>query len=285
MRIILYVVTVVFSALSIQEAVSPQFHFIVGIMVYIVAACTLALSCYYFVQDISFVIKNKIKPTIEANPFTNRVARDYRYRTVLFTCSSLVINLFYAVSNGIFGIIHHSEWFGTLSAYYIVLSIMRFLVISSERKVSKLAKTKELRLKELAVYRNCGALLLFLTIAFARSVVLMVCDNEGKRYSGTLIFAVAAYTFYKVIVAVINVVRVRKQKSLMLSTVRNIGYVDALVSVLSLQTAMFASFGEQESVNTRIMNGITGAVVCVMILTLGIYMIVSASEEIKSIIE
>ena len=93
----------------------------------------------------------------------------------------------------------------------------------------------------------------------------------------------AMYTFYKAIIAVVNIVKVRKLQSPLLVTIRNIGYADALVSVLSLQTAMFVSFGENSDVDPGVMNGITGTCVCIMILAIGIYMIYSSGRKIKRI--
>lgn len=98
-----------------------------------------------------------------------------------------------------------------------------------------------------------------------------------------MIFVVAMYTFYKVIISVVNMVRARKMKSPLLVIIRNIGYADALVSLLSLQTAMFASFGENSNINPQVMNAITGTCVCIMILVIGIYMIYSSGRQLKRI--
>ena len=56
----------------------------------------------------------------------------------------------------------------------------------------------------------------------------------------------------------------------LLSITRRIGYIDACVSILTLQTAMFASFAEGEEAFVKLMNGITGTAVCLMVLGLGI---------------
>jgi len=66
--------------------------------------------------------------------------------------------------------------------------------------------------------------------------------------------------------------------SLLLRMIRNIGYADALVSLVSLQTAMFVSFGD--GTDTRTMNLLTGGVVCLMILLMGIYMIRLAGKQL-----
>ena len=63
--------------------------------------------------------------------------------------------------------------------------------------------------------------------------------------------------------------------------IRDIGYVDACVSILSLQTAMIAQFGGGEESFARMANGMTGATVCLMILGLGIYYMVLAAKATK----
>ena len=102
---------------------------------------------------------------------------------------------------------------------------------------------------------------------------MLVCGEGGKKYPGVLIYAVAAYTFYKLIVAMRNVIMARKRDSALLSTLRNISYADALVSMLSLQTALFAAFGQDSEELIPLMNVLTGTAVCLMIFVLGILMV------------
>lgn len=282
-RLFLYFFTLLFCILSIAETVYGFFDFAIDIVIYVMAACSLTVACCYLMQDIIGGIKKIVRLVIEGNALANRVYSDYRYRTVLFTLFSFLLNIFYAVSNGIFGLIKHSPWLGTLFAYYMFLSIMRFGTVWYERKVSKEKIDKDLIIQELKVYRNTGILLALLTIALGGAVILLVNQEGGQSYYGYMIFVVAMYTFYKAIISVVNIMKARKLQSPLLVTIRNIGYADALVSVLSLQTAMFASFGENSDINPLVMNGITGACVCIMILAIGIYMIYSSGRQIKLI--
>ena len=64
-------------------------------------------------------------------------------------------------------------------------------------------------------------------------------------------------------------------------TIRNIGAADALVSMVTLQAAMFASFQDKNSLNTNQMNAITGLSVCILISILGISMIWYAWKKKK----
>lgn len=278
-RVLLYLTALVFAGLSIMEAIGKHFYLCIDIIIYVAAAGSFSAACYYLVLDINSGIKDGLKPKIESNHFTNRMLQDYRYRAVLFTCSSFALNLIFAFSNTIFGILNRSIWLVTLSAYYIILSVMRFSIAWYEKKVAGAKLTEELQLQELAVYRRCGILLILLTVVSGGTTILIVHQNQGKNYPGTLIFAVAAYTFYKIIMSVVNIIKAGRLKSPLMLSIRSIGYADALVSLLSLQTAMFTSFGEGSDIDANWMNGMTGTVVCGMIFLMGIYMVYTSQKS------
>ena len=138
---------------------------------------------------------------------------------------------------------------------------------------------KLIRKKELAVIKTDGIFLLLLNLALSGVVLLTIAKGRAKTYSDIMAISIAAYTFYKIIMAVINMIKVRKMQSPILITIRNIGVADALVSVLTLQSTMLASFQKTDSLDANRMNGITGLAVCVLIAALGISMIYYASKR------
>ena len=283
LRLLLYAMTLVIAVLTILIVCFEVINVILASLIYVLAAGLLGLSSYYFYRDLNNGIHSKVKSRMEANPFTKRFVKDYHYRTVLFTYASLAVNLIFALGNGIFGIVNRSVWFGAMSAYYIVLSMMRFIVIRFEWRNATEPKSPKVRRKELSVYRNCGILLILLTIVLGASVIQMVYSDQGHNYPGTLIFAVAAYTFYKIILSVINVVKAGKLKSPLLMTIKNISYADAVVSMLSLQTAMFAAFGSEDELEHWKLNAVTGGIVCMLVLSMGIYMIYTAERQVEGL--
>lgn len=287
-HILLYLFTTLFSVLSIIFSQKQCSNFIIAIVVYVLAGTGLTISCLYLKQDLSKDIRHKTISLLENYSLSKRLYHDYQFRTEVMTSCSFLINVFYAVSNAVYGICKHSPWLGTLSAYYIFLSIMRFWIVRYTAKKEKYIRhnnTWDYLQKEVRIYRNTGAALSIMTIALAGAVVLLLHQKGGYSYAGYLIFVVAAYTFYKVIISVVHMIRAKKMKSILLITIRNIGYADSLVSVLALQTAMFASFGgETTEAFKRQMNGITGALICVMILSIGIYMVVNSQKAVKKIL-
>lgn len=278
-RICLYLLTIVCITLALLHVAVDCFPYFIGIACYVLAALTLTASSYYMIVHMRQDIREIIKPAIAANPYTNKVTTDYRLRTILFAVPGMVSNIIFAVFNGVVGITSHSAWFGTLSAYYILLSIMRGGIVRQERKIADVKEEEEHMQRERLVYRRNSVLFIFMAIVLAGAVVLLENSQGGKNYPEITIYAVATYTFYKIILSTIQVIKVGKRKSPLLSITRRIGYIDACVSILMLQTAMFASFANGEEKFIKWMNGITGTVVCVMVLSLGIQGIYSSQNQ------
>lgn len=126
-----------------------------------------------------------------------------------------------------------------------------------------------------------GILFLALNFALTGVILLTIAQDTARRYSEIVVISIATYTFYKIIMAVVNMVKVRKMQSLVLITIRNIGVADALVSMLTLQATMLASFQGKGGLDANRMNAITGMVVCVLILALGVSMIRYAFKNQK----
>lgn len=283
-RLILYILTLAGSIFSLMETVTSRLGTVPDMVIYILAAGGLILSVYYLSYDLTVGLKKTIQNVRERYTLADRIYQDYHYRTVLFTTVSFLINIFYAASNGIYGWFQRSAWLGTLAAYYFVLSVMRFGIVRYGWKVANIKVDRKLKLRELVIYRNTGILFLMNTIVLDGAVILLVHNVGGRSYPGTLIFAVAAYAFYKIIMSVIHMFKAKRMKSPLLVAVRNIGYADALVSILSLQTAMLVSFNEG-TLEPKVMNGISGAAVCVITSFIGIYMIYSYGRQKKRLPE
>ncbi len=280
-HLLVYISTAAAAVLSIIQAGKQILPWIAGIVVYVLAAVLLTLSCVFFYHDLRENVIKKILEVIKKNPLGERFLADYTFRTILTTLPAFLINVAYTVYNGVIGIMNQSVWFITMAVYYSLLGIMRYRAVSTGRKISRLDDREQIRKKELSVIKTDGILLLVLNLALNGVVLLTIAQDTAKRYSEIMVISIAAYTFYKITMAVVNMVKVRKRKSPILITIRNIGAADALVSMLTLQAAMFASFQDKNSLNTNQMNAITGLSVCILISILGISMIWYARKKKK----
>lgn len=245
-------------------------------VLYALAALSLA---YLVFVTVCFVpkIKTNIARWAQKYEFTEKLLHDYGYRTVAFAVVTWAVSAAYALFQGTLAVLSHSVWFGALAGYYLVLAFLRGGVVLSGRK----GETEtEKYLRRIRVYRAGGILLLVLTLALAAAVAQMVYANRAFEYAGLMIYASAAYAFYKIVMAIYNLVKARRQSDFKIRAVRNINFADAAVSVLALQTAMFQAFSPEADVS--LYNAVTGGAVCFLIVALGAFMIVRATIALKN---
>lgn len=220
----------------------------------------------------------KIKQNIYKNKIGNRYMTDAAFRIHISLYLSLGVNLLYVATNLFSGFWYGSAWFAILAAYYTILAVMRFLLL---RYVNKTGIGKD-RIKELRRSRLCGIILITINLVLSGSVLMMLYQNRGYEYHGVLIYVMALYTFYVTIQSIVNIFKYRKYNSPVMQTTKEINFAAALVSMLSLETAMLSQFGSAESPEfRRIMIASTGAGVSIIIITMSIYMIIRTNKEIK----
>lgn len=211
-------------------------------------------------------------------PLVERYLKEDIFRAEAALYQGFFINFLYAGIKMFSGILYRSVWFVTLAVYYILLAAMRASLLHYVRSAGK-DKASQWR-----QYRLCGMILLFMNTALSGIVILAVYQNSGFEYPGMLIYVMAMYAFYATITAVRNVVKFRRYGRPVLSAAKGINLTAAMVSMLSLETAMLTQFGAAEDpVFRRIMTASTGTGICVIVLGMAIFMIVRATRQLKQI--
>jgi hypothetical protein len=204
------------------------------------------------------------------------------FRSEISLHQGLVMNLLYVAVKLVSGIMYRSVWLIAFGIYYLLLAVMRGSLVHYVHRAAAKGTQDEPDIKgEFHRYRMCGIVLLFLNQALACIVIYIVHKNQGMTYPGLLIYAMALYAFYAVITAVINVIRFRRQGSPVHSAAKVISLTAALVSMLSLETAMISQFGGDDGFRI-IMTSISGGVVCTFVLAMAIYMIVRSTRYLKT---
>lgn len=211
-------------------------------------------------------------------PIVGRYMSEDRFREVAALYQGLIINLFYAGIKMFSGVCYKSVWFLTLSVYYILLAVMRFSLLHYVRKCGKNI------ILEWRRFRLCGIILLFMNVLLSGIVILVIHHNSGFEYPGVLIYVMAVYSFYATITAVRNVVRFRRYGSPVLSAAKAVNLTAALVSMLSLETAMLTQFGAaNDPMFRQIMTASTGAGISMIVLGMAVFMIVRSTIRLRHI--
>lgn len=241
---------------------------------YGITAIFLSLTVWHIIFFVPKIKKSFIA-LMNKRKFTASIINDYGFRAVTFSSVAFIVNIGYAIFNGVIGIVSHSIWFGALSLYYIVLSALKAYVLINAKRINKLDGDQSMR--KYRLYKNCGLSLIILSFALSGAVVQMALTDKGFKYADLMIYAAALYAFYKLTIAIIQFVKSRRHGRTINETLGLINLSDGLVSMLALQTALLAAFGDGSS---NIYNAITGAVVMTMIIAIGIYMTATAKNKI-----
>ena len=223
------------------------------------------------------IVNLPLTQKIRSVPVGARYLDDPVFRAEVSLYGGLFINLLYVGVKLASGIYYHSLWFIALSAYYVFLSTMRFLLLRHVRS-SPIGQEYE---SELRCYRLCGKLLIVMNVALSAIVALVVVWNQGFKYGGYLIYVMAIYAFYSLITSITNTIKFRKYNSPVLSAAKVIDLTAAFVSMLSLETAMLSRFGAGEPEFRRVMTAATGSAVCILVLGMAVYMIIRARKKLK----
>ena len=258
---------------------------IVSYVSYAFAALTLAYTVYTIIatKAIPKLIR-WVQMRLRSHHITEKLLENYDFRTLFFSAFSLTLTVAYAVYNGVIALMGIMRvWHGALAGYYIFLACMRGGVLFYRGKRHS-GKAEREEMIEARKFRNCGMLLVAVILALSFAILQMVQVDAGFDKPGMMIYVAAAYTFIKIGTSIANFLKARREDDYTLQTLRNVNLADAAVSVLALQTAMFHSFGTGE-VDAGIFNAVTGAGVCLIIFTLGIYMIVKGNIGLKKLRE
>ena len=284
-KILTFIVTIISATLSLVIVALGFENTALAIVAYIlfgIAGVSLAYSVYLIIPLFP-KMKASITAWMENHEFTYLLLRNFGFRTVIFAIGSFAMSLLFSGFNAYMGIVNRSIWYGALAAFYIALAFIRGGVLTyHSKKIGKQKDTQNDEYVKAKVYRNSGIITLILNIALSAAIAQMIFSGAHFTYIGWTIFAYAAYAFYKITMSIISFIRAHKQTDLTVRAIRNINLVDALVSILALQTALLTMFSE-EGVNISLMNTLTGIAVSVISISIGIYMIVSANKKMKEL--
>ena len=191
-------------------------------------------------------------------------------RTLKIAIASLVFNIAFAIYHLVMGLVTSSWWLLTLGSYYLVLSVVRFVVL-------------HLKSKDHFIIKFTGWMLMLLSIPLVGTVILSVLRDRGHKLHMIVMIAMAAYAFTKITLAIIKFIKARRSKSAILLTLRNISLADAFVSIFALQRSMLVSFEGMSEAEIVIMNATLGSAVCVIVFLLGVNLLRNKKILFKSI--
>lgn len=253
-------------------------------IVYAISAISLAYTTFNLIKNHK-KIKNNFKQLLNKYNLTSNIINDYNYRNNVFLCISTLTNLCFAIFNSVFAIMFYSLWNITIAIYYFILCLIRgTLFISSKKIEKKYQDDKEKYLHKINIFQLCGLSIMLLEIAMSSMVTLMIFSYKPISGSSILAIGSAAYTFYKLTLSIVNIIKVKKLKDPIFQAYRNLGIIDALIALLSLQVSLIAVFSENQN-DMLALNATIGFLICSVTIGISLYMIVSAYKIKKTLKE
>ncbi|MBQ7774334.1 MAG: hypothetical protein IJ379_00275 [Lachnospiraceae bacterium] len=275
---VIFVLVIISTILLVTVFVKGWENSLIAYLTYVLAFYTLTVLCVACALTFPGYYRS-IRHKIYSTKFGNRYMTDVAFKTHVSLYRSLAVNLLYVAVNLFWGIWYHTAWFIIFAIYYSILAVMRFLLL---RYVNR-NKIGQKRFEELKRSRLCAVILLLINLILSGAVLMILYQNRGFNYHGMLIYVMALYTFYVTTAAIVNLIKYRKYNSPIMSTAKIINLAAALVSMLALETAMFAQFGADMSLESqRIMIIATGAGVSAVVVSMAVYTIVRANKELKN---
>lgn len=232
------------------------------------------LSAYALIITVSrsVMLIKKINKGLHNNKYTNRLLTDKVLKSNINLFSGTFFNIIYGIFKMIVGYLYKSIWFGSTGIYYLVLGFMKLSLTKHVIKRSNL----NIQNKQ---YRNIGILMFILNITMVGLIILNIKKESNISYPDYVVITQAAYTFYILTFAIINIIKYRKIYTPIIEASKAINLVAAIMSLFILQVALINQFGG-DSLFKDIINTITGSFTSIITITVAIFMIIK-SKKIK----
>lgn len=281
------ILTVLFAFFDIFAIVAWTVNFIIWKIDVIEGICdcvALIVSSYLLYLLIAFLYrqyKNKVEPKVLSTETGRALFGAYGGSNVFWSLVALFINIGYAVLNIVLAVLLNSLWYGLIAIFYAVLMWARMTIIFLARHIARkywMNKT-ELLYAELKVSIGSGGLIFLMDLSMAFAVTFMITNTPPNSSGKIAAIGLAGYTFYKIILAIVNLVRSRKNGDPVVTALRNISMADACMSMVNTTITLDMTFGTG---NLAIAKNLAAFLAVGITLALSIYSIVRGFVRLRS---
>lgn len=209
-----------------------------------------------------------------------RPVKKGKFRRSLYT--HLLVDLIYGFWQIVQGVVVGSAWIGGYGIYNVCHGVVRAVLARYARKLKGLPEDRKKERLGWRCYTVCGFLMVAVNLTMTGLVYQTIWMGRSSHYSEIAVIAVAVFTFYKLIMAIVRVVKCRRSNEPISGAARNLGLAEAMMSLFSLQAALLAVYGGGFE-HQQLMNSLTGFAVCLMTMLGGIGMIVHGLRRINEV--
>lgn len=215
--------------------------------------------------------------------FFKRWKKDYVFKTFAGSAFSFCSTVFFAFYNGFLGISKMSLWHGSICVFYLLLAVIRSLVLFAQEK-SKAKAKEEATATRYKAFAISAIILLVLNLSLVYPICLMVKFEKPVDIGLTPAIAMAAYTCYKITLATVNLSRQKKKNhnNILVTELRTINFIDALVSVLTLQnTLIMVNDTPSQRGSMATLTAATSAIIYALIAAITVRLLITGFKKIR----
>lgn len=205
----------------------------------------------------------------------DRYLVDYQDRTALTNVASLTINALIGIGKLILGVYLLSGWFMINAVYYIILFAARGQALYKYRVAKTIEGPAQRYNMEFIVYQRSGTFLCLLGISYLLVCLRMYVAGDAFMFRGYIVYLVAAVAFTKLGIAIYGTLANRHLKGPIVSSLKMISFVDAMVSIVVTQYTLLMM---EKSPNAISSSALFGMGCSILFFLIGICMLLKKKK-------
>ena len=167
------------------------------------------------------------------------------YRDGLMFVISTIMTLAFAIYYRILGAVNKSIWHESIGLYYLLLLIIKVIIVLTQKDAKKRTFERKEKINKIVFYIT-GVILFLVNIALTVPIILMIKNQRTVIFGLIESIAIAAFTTFKVYMAIRNYIKNRKATNIIVKEIKTISLIEAIVSILTLQNTLITVNGSVE---------------------------------------
>lgn len=201
--------------------------------------------------------------------FLNIWKLDYTFKTFISSAVSSLFGFVFTILNGFLGIYYHSVWNGAICIYYVLLAIVRGIIVKSVRDQRKRNK-KRVNPHRRKILFQIHIIMIIMNLSLIVPIAIMINGDRSCNIGLIPAITIATYTTYRIVMSVVHYEKSKKKNNLLVTVLRTVNLIDALVAILTLQNTMIIVNSGEIAGDMKILSIISSTAIwlCIVILTI-----------------
>ena len=207
-------------------------------------------------------------------------ALEKKDQLIFFLVCSTISNFFIGIIKFIFSLTIPSLWFFINAGFNFVLAICRFLTIRKYNKIKKIKDKKIIIKEEYKSYLQNGVMLILLGIMYFFVSSYMYYKGTNTNMHEYITYLVALIAFTSIGTAIYGMIKYKRNQEPIIKGIKITNFANALTSIVLTQVVLLDTYADGYD---STLNGYTGMGVSLIIISLGLYMIISIKKDNKDL--